>query len=150
TVRVKVKVIFTFSVSVKIPLGKIYFPREPALAGDAPGLATWVGGALYINVGEQARRDIRGVSPEVIDENVRVEQVGTSTEGATIRVTAFGKSQDFDRVASIHANFANGNDRIDIAESVAVPVHINGGTGSIIIVYAGSTPLADDDDTDGW
>src|SRR5262249_18522558 len=101
-------------------------------------LGTMSGTTLTLNVG--SRNNLRGVGNGEDDENFLVEQVGGTAGDATIKVTAFGRSNTYEHVANIVGDFGNGNDVVTIADNVVVPVAISGGYGADVITYKGATP----------
>ena len=72
------------------------------------------------------------------DESVIIEQVGGTATSATIKVTAFGRSNTYEHVGSIVANFGDGVDSVVIKDNVLIPVTIDGGTGDDVIAYEGT------------
>ena len=96
------------------------------------------GGRLTLNVGPRAVD--RNLQEGEIDEGVIIEGVGPLTGGRqTIRVSMFGVTQVFNNVADIMIeDMAAGNDFVEVASSVAVPIEAHLGGGADIFNSAGS------------
>ncbi len=109
---------------------------------SAGGLRAWNAGdrALVLNVGDQAHRSARNIGTDTADihENVLIEQVGIGPNGATIKVSAYGRSNTYEHVTSISGSFDGGNDIVTIDPSVTIPVTIHGGAGNDVITFAGT------------
>ncbi len=139
-----------YSRSDTFTIGSVRFPVVPYLAGNGN---TYTGGDsfkslrewrstdrdLWVNVGGSAQRTARAVSTGVINETVRIEQIGSLSGGlATIRITAFGHTRTYANVQRIHAYFGDGVDNLVIDPSVQIPVTIDGGSGNDTILVQGS------------
>ena len=63
--------------------------------------------------------------------------------GETVRVTAFGVSQEYSNVSRILARDAgNGNDSINIKQGVLSDAELNGGVGDDTLTFERRPPLA--------
>ena len=135
--------LFTFSANCNALSG------DPALAVD-PQLALLLPdgtGTLRLNVGEAfvggpPSDGKRQIQPDEINEIYRIRHVSgspDSAEGETIRIEAFGTSQEFSGVKRIIADAGNGEDQILFDADVLAPSVLNGGDGYDVLV-AGSGP----------
>ncbi|HSF97125.1 MAG TPA: calcium-binding protein, partial [Ornithinibacter sp.] len=126
--------------TARFTIGYLQFPPPTYLAGNGSGtLRDWGDSdtVLHVNVGDAAQRTARNIGVDDTDESVIIEQVGGTATSATIKVTAFGRSNTYEHVSSIVANFGDGVDSVVIKDTVLVPVTINGGTGDDVITYEG-------------
>lgn len=99
--------------------------RQPA----NPNLAyKTTSGELVLNVG--AHGPARNVHGQAIDEFYRIEQIKGTGNDASIRVSAFGASEEFEGIRRIVGDAGTGNDRILIDESVLTGVELSGGDGN--------------------
>src|SRR5439155_668536 len=80
----------------------------------------------------------RNIATDDEDETFIVEQLSGDATNATIKVTAFGRSNTYTHVHSITGNFGTGADSIVIGDSVKVPVTIDAGSGDDAISYGGA------------
>ena len=106
------------------------------------GHQTWDPGSttartLYLNVGTLAT--YRNIGVDDIDESMIIEQIGGTAGDATIKVSAYGRSNTYEHVSKIEGSFADGNDSLLVKSGVLVPVVINGGGGNDSIVHEGNT-----------
>ena len=133
--------LFSVSADADFTIGYLQFPKPTYMAsnGVLTGGTYRVWGpsnhVLVLNVGDQPHRTARNIGTAAADihENVLVEQVGTGPGGATIKVSAYGRSNTYEHVTSITGNFFDGSDIVTIDPSVTVPVTISGGTGNDVI-----------------
>ena len=138
--------LFSVNADASFTIGYLQFPK-PTYMGSNGVLTngtyrTWNASdrVLVLNVGDQAHRTARniGTDPTDTSENVLVEQVGAGPDGATIKVSAYGRSNTYEHVTSISADFGDGNDIVTIAPTVTVPVTFSAGSGSDAITFAGT------------
>ena len=81
---------------------------------------------LHLNVGSAGRThraQHRGRTTP--NEMYIVEQIAGDANSATIKVTAFGRSNTYEDVQSIQGTFGDGNDTVIIGDSVKIPVIIS-------------------------
>ena len=128
--------LFSISKTAHFTIGYLQFPPATYLGGDQSSASTWSGGALYLNVGD--RKGSRGIGPDDANESYVIDQTGTSGSGATIVVTAFGRTNTYTNVTSIHGDFGDGEDTLVVHDSVAVPVFVTGTSGDKTFTYSGS------------
>ena len=112
TVKARIKILFvTITKTARFNLGTLQFPKPVYLAGSSENGRTWGGsGELHLNVGSRA--SFRNIGVSDIDEAYYVEDLGSSDDGRTIKVSAYGRSNVIKGVKSIYANFGDGNDLI--------------------------------------
>ena len=110
----------------------------------APVLATKVGSVLYLNVGDETngRVGFRNAGAGIAAEQYQISHLGGTAAGESIRITAFGYSETFDGITSIVGWFGSGNDSVNVAVGVLVPVELHGGSGNDVLVYLGSGSAA--------
>ena len=135
--------LFSVSADASFTIGYLQFPKPTYMGSNGSGtLRVWNAGdrILVLNVGDQAHRTARNIGTDAADihENVLIEQVGSGPDGATIKVSAFGRSNTYEHVTSITGNFADGNDIVTVAPGVTVPVIFSAGSGSDAITFAGT------------
>jgi hypothetical protein len=128
--------LFSISKTAHFTIGYLQFPPATYLGGDQGSPGTWSGGALYLNVGD--RTGSRGIGTDDANESYVIDQTGTSGGGATIVVTAFGRSNTYTNVTSIHGAFGGGEDALDVHSNVTVPVFVTGTSGDKTFTYSGS------------
>ena len=137
SVRISIDLgLFTISKTARFTIGYLQFPPPTYMAGDLGSAQAWSGGVLYLNVGSRATSRNIGVGDP--DESMTVDQTGTSARGATIVVSAYGRSNTYTGVTSIRGDFGDGEDSLDVLASVAVPVFISGASGDKLYTYSGS------------
>ncbi|HEX4527586.1 MAG TPA: hypothetical protein VH108_12695 [Gaiellaceae bacterium] len=138
--------LFSISKTAHFTIGYLELPKQVYLAAEQSDIHQWDstnGGDLYLNVGNRVTQDgDRNIGDGEPNESYLIEQLtGTATD-ATIKVTAFGRSNIFPHVHSIHGDFGAGNDYVLIADSVKLPVYIDGGADDDVIIYRGSNPAS--------
>ncbi len=69
---------------------------------------------------------------------------------ATIKVSAFGRSNTFTGVTSILGNFGDGDDQVTIADNVKIPVTLNMGAGDDVVIYSGRNATSTIDGDSGY
>ena len=100
-----------------------------------PVLATLTGGGLLrLNVGEDAIHRGGDYTDGDIAENYLITHLGGDAEGESVRVTAFGFTQDFQNVTGIFASDAGGGDDVFELESVLVKTSLHGGEGDDVLI----------------
>lgn len=105
--------------------------KRPILANDGP--ETFAGGILELNIGLRAaqRKFI-----DTIDGNEVFKLKGSGNpSNESVKVTAFGYSQDYSNVNKIVANAGEFDDLIEV-ENIAVPIEFSGGNGNDVL-YGG-------------
>src|SRR5439155_1579603 len=134
SVKVKIDLgLFSIEKTADFKIGVLELPKPVFLAGKAgSGLTdqSWdpnTGGALHLNVG--SRGQFRNIATDDNAEPFIIEQLGASQGKALIKVTAFGRSNIFDNVTNIVADFGAGNDSIRMLSGATIPVEIHGGPG---------------------
>jgi hypothetical protein len=101
----------------------LQFPKPIYLAGDSANGATWNGGELVLNTGSRAA--MRAQATDEIDESYKIEQIGGTSNDATIKVTAFGRTRVYEHVTSIRADMGTGDDMVNVLPSVKNAIHRN-------------------------
>ena len=113
-------------------------PPAPQLAGLNVG-----SGVLTLNVGALGgNRNVGKVGgTPIADEDYQISSLGPSSISgrSKLRVIAFGKTEDFDGVRSIFADFGDGTDSLHVMPGVAVPLEAHGGSGNDTLSYLGSS-----------
>ncbi|MGB7961606.1 MAG: calcium-binding protein [Propionicimonas sp.] len=140
-INVRIKFLFwTFSKTAYFTLGYLQLPVPTYLAGNAgstqAAAQSWSGGTLVLNTGERAQ--FRNIAVLDTSEEYRIEQLSSAASGATIKVTAFGRSNTYAGVTSIVGNLGAGNDQLFVDPSVSVPVTIDAGADDDLISVEGS------------
>ena len=144
SVTVKIDLgLFSIKKTAKFKIGVLELPK-PVFLGGRPGSTMapardWdpnVGGQLVLNVG--SRGQFRNIATDDDSEPFSVEQLGLNQNKALIKVTAFGRSNLFDNVTNIVADFGGGDDSIRILSGVTIPVTIHGGADQDVIIFQGS------------
>ena len=111
--------------------------RRRTSAATAPGtFQIWSDGVdhvLYLNVGDLDHRNARNIGQDDVNEAVVIEQIGGTATDATIKVSAYGRSNIYNHVTQVVGDFGDGNDNVVIRDSVKVPVVISGGAGNDVI-----------------
>ena len=145
TVNVDIHILFwTITKSATFTVGYLNLPRPIYLAGYQADGRSWsdAGGDLYLNMGDRAgwRYDPARADQAAAeqDESFTIEQIDGDENGATIRVTAFGRSRTYTNVRSIHASGGSGRDTLVVTEGVTVPTYLDGGDGADILIYRGT------------
>ena len=141
---------FTIEGDVDITLGYIQLPPPVWMGSDGTSVVVdsqtlyrhWDNNVttahiLYLNVGDRAFS--RNIGVDDTNESVIVEQIGGTATDATIKVTAFGRSNTYQHVSEIRGSFAGGNDNVLIKPGVLVPVVIDGGAGNDSIAFEGTS-----------
>ena len=139
--------LFTFSANCNALSG------DPALAAD-PQLALLLPdgtGTLRLNVGEAyvggpPSDGKRQIQPDEINEIYRIRHVSgspDSAEGETVRIEAFGTSQEFSGVKRIIADAGHGEDQILLDADVLAPSVLNGGDGNDVLVAGSGQTIMD-------
>ena len=156
-IELKVRIVvdlwlFEIDETAYFTIGYLQLPKKVYMGSD--GSSTLVDGvlyrnwnitdtprALYLNAGPRdAARNI-GVGDTA--ETFVIEQVGGSATNATIKVTAFGRSNTYEHVNKIVGDFDAGNDVVIIKQGVLVPLDIKGGAGSDVITSEGVATSCD-------
>ena len=126
---------FDISKTAYFTIGYLQFPPPTYMAGggsttttDEATAQSFSGGALVLNVG--SRGQFRNIGEDDLNESMKVEQIGTTAAGATIKVSGYGRSNTYEGVTSIVADFGDGNDGLVVDPSVTVPLTISGGIGN--------------------
>ena len=159
SVTVRIKILFVkISKTATFTVGYLEFPKPVYLAGSPSAGRSWDPDApaspsnprtLVLNVGG---RDVhRNLAVGKQNESYLIEQIGSDADGKTIKVTAMGRTNVYHNVQRIEGDLAAGDDQIQIAESVQVPVVLDMGSGEDLIVYNASaveTELNGGDDGD--
>ena len=113
-------------------------PPAPQLASLNLG-----SGVLTLNVGSLGvNRNVgKSGSTPIADEGYQVTYLGGSSISgrSRLRVIAFGKTEDFDGVSSIYADFGSGDDTLQVMPGVPVPLEAHGGDGNDSLSYLGSS-----------
>ena len=141
TVKVKVTILgISVSKTARFTIGYLQFPPPTYLAGNAPGSRSWSDSdtTLHLNVGGASARTARNIGTDDIDEAFIVEQTGGDATSATIKVTAFGRSNTYKDVQAISGTFGDGNDSVIIRSSVLIPVTVDGGSDDDVLSYEGA------------
>ena len=151
---------FTIEGDVDITLGYIQLPPPVWMASDGTSQSVIIGSTattvyrnwdsvsttprtLYLNVGNRAVS--RNIGVDDMNESMIIEQVGGTATDATIKVSAYGRSNTYVHVSQINAtvldgnDFGGGNDNVVIKPGVLVPVIIDGGAGNDAISYEGTS-----------
>ena len=150
--------LFEIGGTVRITIGYLQLPPPVWMGSDCSYTTcttgttrTWAGTApavLYLNVGDRAAsRNIGQLDP---NETMTIEQIGGTSGDATIKVSAYGRSNVYEHVSRIEGRFAGGNDALFVKPGVAVPVIIDAGDGDDAITYQGSAscdPFATQDES---
>ncbi len=89
---------FSINATAHFTIGYLQFPPPIYLAGEQNHQQSWSssGGDLYLNVGSRAQ--YRNIATDQKNELVTITQVSSDNTGATIQVSAFGRSQTFAHV----------------------------------------------------
>lgn len=140
SITVKVKILFVkVKKTARFKVGVLELPKPVFLGGQAGDPRGWnpdTGGPLHLNVGD--RKGDRNIAVDDNDEPFIIEQLGGAGGKALIKVTAFGRSNIFDNVTNIVADFGPGNDSFRVLSGVTVPVSVRGGSGQDVLIYEGS------------
>ena len=151
SVTVRIHLLFvTVKKTAHFTVGYLELPPLVYLAASpgsgATSAHTWspppAGQQLALNVGD--RGQFRGIGTDGTvagtdpDESYVVEQLDGDATKATIKVSAFGRSNTFTGVTAILGNFGTGDDNVRIADNVKIPVTLNMGTGDDVVIYGGS------------
>ncbi|MDQ7993168.1 MAG: calcium-binding protein, partial [Propionicimonas sp.] len=142
SITVRIKILFiTISKTARFTIGYLQIPRPTFLAGSQAAPQVWTSSdhVLYLNTGDRAGS--RNIATDEADESFTVEQVGTSSAGATIKVSAFGRTNTYTGVTRIVGDLGGGNDQLFISPSVQVPVEISAGEGNDLVVVEGAGSL---------
>ncbi len=133
---------FSISVGADFTIGYVTIPAPIYLAGSQSDPTSFSGGTLYLNTGP--RSGSRGIGEPTdstpVDEDYTIDDLGGTTNGETIKVTAFGRSQTFTGVTGIVGDMGNGNNNVVVDPGVKVPVTLVGGSGNNIFDDSGSGP----------
>ena len=98
-------------------------------------------GTLILNVGSATRRTHRSLLSGETDETIIIEHLGGTAGNETVKVSGFGRTQQFSGVSRIVADADNGDDLIIVRDGVLASVDFDGGSGNDVIVVgsAGGT-----------
>ena len=158
SVTVKLKILFvTLTFHVNVTIGYLQLPPPTYLAGacaygstcSTTQLRFWdnngAPATLYLNVGDQSRRTARNIGTLATDnaESFIIEQVDGTAGDATIKVTAFGRSNTYQHVSGIVGQFGDGADAVFVKDGVLVPVNLDGGSDDDVLVLDGATTCTD-------
>jgi Ca2+-binding RTX toxin-like protein len=136
--------LFSIGGTVHITLGYLQLPPPVWMASNGAvngGFKRqWNSGDsdLYLNAGaDAASRNIAVSDP---DESFLIQQIAGNSSSATIKVTAFGRSNTYEHVQRIFGNFGGGDNNVTIDPSVQIPVSITVGdsTNQNVISDGGS------------
>src|SRR5947209_15651211 len=136
--------LFSISATAHFTIGYLELPKPVYMAGEQNSAQDWYAPNtgthdLYLNVGDRAGS--RNISTTEPNESYTIEQLlGTDTD-ATIKVTAFGRSNTYQHVSAIYGSFGAGADFLDVKSNVKIPVYIHGGADDDALLYAGSNAL---------
>ena len=120
-----------------IPIATFNLPSSLSSPKPPPAnLATRIGDKLWLNVGE-ARAANRGMFQTSVGEIYEIAHVGGIAGSESIRVTAFGRSETFDGIASIEGDFGSGVDSLNVLEGVYANLVAYGGSGNDSLAYNG-------------
>ena len=158
SVTVKLKILFvTLTFHVNVTIGYLQLPPPTYLAGacaygstcSTTQLRFWdnngAPATLYLNVGDQGRRTARNIGTLATDnaESFIIEQIDGTAGDATIKVTAFGRSNTYQHVSGIVGQFGDGNDAVFVKDGVLVPVNLDGGADNDVLVLDAATACTD-------
>ncbi len=136
--------LFSISKTAYFTIGYLELPKQVYLAAEQSDIHAWDstnGGDLYLNVGDRVPNPgDRNIADGEPNESYVIDQLTGDANDATIKVTAFGRTNIFPHVKSIHGNFGTGNDYVLVNDSVKLPVYLDGGSGDDVIIYRGSNP----------
>ena len=142
--------LFSVGGTVSVTIGYLQFP-PPVWMGSDGNLANgyyrqWNNNAtsampLYLNVG--SRNLSRNIGVSDIGEAMTIEQLGADSTGATIKVSAYGRSNTYRHVSEIHGTFGDGNDSLFVKPGVTVPVYVDMGADNDVVTYQGTNDCTD-------
>ena len=81
----------------------------------------------------------RNIGVDDADESMIIEQVGGSATDATIKVTAYGRSNTYQHVSKIDGDFAGGNDNVIISRACWCRSTSTAAPATTSISYAAAT-----------
>ncbi|MDA8976302.1 calcium-binding protein, partial [bacterium] len=139
TVKVRIKILFVkVTKTARFKIGTLQLPKPVYLAASQGNPQAWAentstGSPLFLNVGNRSGSRNIGNTPQVddpdtdldeslqhINESYIIRDVGPSEVGAgrVIKVTAYGRTNTFQNVSSIHGDFDKGDDVIFLGAPV--------------------------------
>lgn len=106
------------------------FHEETPVLGEVD-----VNGVLTLYVGPN--QQLRNVEPQEVNEVFEIIHSSDGAGGQTLVVSGFGRSQTFEGVTAIQADFGSGNDIVKIGAGVTASISIDGGEGDDELTTAG-------------
>ena len=121
----------------RIKLLSFNFSCPPASQIPPPQLAEVVGGTLFLNMGSRAARRNSFNTTDGAETYV-ITPVSRQPDGSeTVKVSAFGFTQEYSGVRRIEADGGAGDDTILVEEGVRSPALLRGGAGDDLLSYMG-------------
>jgi Ca2+-binding RTX toxin-like protein len=128
---------FVFARQTIIDVSRDVRGGNPWVPNPNPSLAAAnAAGELQLHTGPLSH--LRNVAQSDTRERLRIEEIGRTAKGATIRVHGFGESEDFEGIQRIIGDLGSDDDVVQVDRSVTTEVRLRGGDGDDRIFSAGS------------